>query len=244
MKISRPNSGTDQNAEHQSAKGEKVTSQSRNKRNSLYRQDAATGSLAELIRRFQNGDTGAALTLTNAFEPLLEHEAGQFVKQKLFREKDDAKSQAVLFFLEFISAFRNYEADNGKIAGLIKKYLHDSRIDFGRAAARHCPDCHTVDFEKELEENSPFSRYFPCCEMQADRRLERTFLKKVLSESMQFLTRKERTVVEKIVIENKPPSSVARELRCSTRYLRRLKHRALAKIRLYLETHYPFLRGL
>ncbi|MBR4909224.1 MAG: sigma-70 family RNA polymerase sigma factor [Acidaminococcaceae bacterium] len=201
-------------------------------------------AIGQLICQYQNGDRNAALELANIFDPLLEHETMIFLKQELFREKEDAKSQAVLLFMEFIANFHDFEAANGKIAGLAKKYLHDSRIDLVKSAARHCPDCYTVDFEKELEENSPFSQYFPRCEIQADRELDRKFLKKVLLESMQFLTRKEGTVVKKIILENKPPSSVAQELHCSTRYIRRLKHSALAKMRLYLETHYPALKAI
>lgn len=230
-----------QNTELQKAKESQTITQSRNKRSSLFIQDAAKNSVAEQICRFQNGDTEAALTLLDRFEPLLEREAGHFVKQNLFPEKEDAKGQAVLIFFEFISGFRDFGADNGKIAGLARKYLHDSRLDLARAAARHCPDCYTVDFEKELEDNTPFSQYFPCCEMQADRRLDREFLKSALLESMQVLTRKEKVIVKKIIIENKPPSSVAAELHCSTRYIRRLKQRSLDKMRRYLETHYPCL---
>lgn len=235
---------SDQNAELQKAKESKTITQSRNKRGCLYQQDVETVSLAELIRQSQNGDTDASLTLVRMFEPLLEREAGLFVRHNLFTEKEDAKSQAVLFFFEFISDFYDFTADSNRIAGLIKKYLHDSRIDFGKTAARHCPDCYTMDFEKELEENSPFSQRFPICEMQADRKLERKFLRKVLQESMRILSPKEKTVVEKIIIENKPPSSVAKDLHCSTRYLRRLKQRALARIRQYLEAHYPSLQVL
>ena len=230
-----------QNTELQKAKESQTITQPRKKRSSLCMQDAAKDSVAEQIRRFQNGDTEAALSLLERFKPLLNREADHFVKQKLFPEREDAKGQAVLIFFEFISAFRDFGEDNGNIAGLAKKYLHDSRLDLARAAARHCPDCYTVDFEKELEDNTPFSQYFPCCEMRADRRLDREFLKSALRESMQVLTRKEKTVVKKIIIENKPPSSVAAELHCSTRYIRRLKQRSLAKMRLYLETHYPCL---
>lgn len=230
-----------QNTELQKAKESQTITQSRNKRSSLSLQDAAKNSVAGQISQFQNGDTEAALSLLERFEPLLEREAGHFVRQKLFPEKEDAKGQAILIFFEFISAFRDFGADNGKIAGLAKKYLHDCRLDLARAAARHCPDCYAVDFEKELEDNSPFSHYFPCCEMQADRRLDRKFLTSSLLESMQILTRKEKTVVKKIIIENKPPSSVAAELHCSARYIRRLKQRSLAKMRRYLEAHYPCL---
>lgn len=229
------------NTELQKAKESQTITQSRNKQGGLYIQDTAQNSVAELIRQFREGDTDAALTLVRMFDPLLEHEASRFVGQKLFSEREDAKSQAILIFFEFISAFRDVGADNGKIAGLAKKYLHDSRLDLARSAARHCPDCYAVDFEKELEDNSPFSQYFPSCEMQADRRLDMIFLKSALLESMQILTLKEKLVVKKIIIENKPPSSVAAELHCSTRYIRRLKQRSLARMRQYLEAHYPCL---
>ena len=184
----------------------------------------------------------AGLEMLENFDPLLERAARFFVEKNYCREKEDAKSQAVLLFFEFISSFSDFEADDSKIAGLIKKYLHDSGIDLVRTATRHSPDSYTVDFEKELEENSPFSQCFPCYEMQADRKLDREFLKTALLESMLTLTRKEETVVKKIFIENKPPSSVAADLHCSTRYLRKVKHSALAKMRLYLETHYPALK--
>ena len=235
---------SDQNTELQSVKESKTITQSRNKRNGLRQQDTEAGSLGELICRYQNGDTKAGQGMLKNFDPLLERVARFFVEKKYCREIEDAKSQAVLIFLEFISSFRDFEADDRKIAGLIKKYLHDSGIDLVRNSARHCPDCYTVDFERELEENSPFAQCFPCYEMQADRELDRKFLKKVLLESMQFLTRKEGTVVKKIIIENKPPSSVAEELHCSTRYIRKLKHSALTKMHLYLETHYPALQAL
>ena len=244
MKKSSIHNSADHNSELQSAKESKTITQSPNNSSSLYPRYTAVKQTTELIRKAQNGDTEALLTLLIAFEPLLEREAGRYLAQNLFQEKEDAKSQVIVDFCEFVTAFHNYEAENGKIAGLIKKYLHDCRIDFGKAAARHCPDCYTVDFEKELEENSPFSQSFPCYEMQAERKLDREFLMNALLESMVILTRKEETVVKKIIIENKPPSSVAAELHCSTRYIRKVKHGALTKMRRYLETHYPCLKAL
>lgn len=243
MKRLNNQDGSDQNTELQSAKESKTITQSRNQRNGLCRKDESD-SLGDRIRQYQGGDWEIGESLLKDFEPLLEREAHHFAEQKLFPETEDAKSQATLFFLEFIATFHNFEADNRKIAGLIKKYLHDSRIDMVKSADRHCPDCYTVDFEKELEENSPFSQRFPSYEMPADRKLDRAFLKTALLESMQILTRKEGTVVKKIIIENKPPSSVAEELHCSTRYIRKVKHGALRKMRLYLETHYPCLKAL
>lgn len=243
MKTINNQDSSEQNTELQSVKESKTITQSRNKGYRLCQQ-YSTGSLGERICRYQCGDMKAGVGMLEDFNPLLERVARFFVKKKYCREKEDAKSQAVLLFLEFISSFRDFEADDRKIAGLIKKYLHDSGIDLVKVAARHSPDSYTVDFEKEMEENSPFAQRFPCYEMQADRELDRKFLKKVLLESMQFLTRKEGTVVKKIIIENKPPSSVAEELHCSTRYIRKLKHSALTKMRLYLETHYPALQAL
>ena len=234
---------SDQNAELQQEKESQTITQSRKKESSPCPQETAVDSLAKLIINAQNGETDSYLTLFSMFDPLFDREAGRYLDNNLFPEKEDAKSQVILDFCEFITAFRHFEFDNGKIAGLIKKYLHDCRIDFGKAAARHCPDSYTIDFEKELEENSPFSQFFPCCEMQAEREIDKKFLISALQESMQILTRKEETVVKKIIIENKPPSSVARELRCSTRYLRKLKQSALTKMRLYLDAHYPCLRN-
>ena len=244
MKIINKQKCSEQNAGLQSAKESKTITQSRNKRNRLCQQYNKTGSLGERICRYQGGDMKAGLGILKDFDPLLERVARFFVEKKYCREIEDAKSQAVLIFFEFISSFRDFEADERKIAGLIKKYLHDSGVDLVKVAARHSPDSYTVDFEKELEENSPFSQCFPIYEMQADRQLDRNFLKKVLLESMKFLTLKEGAVVKKIIIENKPPSSVAEELHCSARYVRKLKQSALAKMRLYLETHYPALKAM
>ena len=228
-------------SELQPAKELKIITQSRSRKGSVTLSDTASGSLAERIRQSQNGDTKATLEIIRMLNPLLEREAARMTEQNLFSEKEDAKSEAVTTLLEFIGFFSDFDADNSRIAGLIKKYLHDTRINRVKAAERHCPECYYVDFEKELEENSAFAKSFPCCEMQAEHYLEQKFTKLALLESMQILSAKEETVLKKIIIENKPPSSVAKELRCSTRYLRKIRQHALSKMRLYLETHYPSL---
>ncbi len=202
------------------------------------------GQLAEAIRKAQNGDTEATMALARKFEPLLEREANCMVQQKLYPEKEEAKSETVKNFLEFIYAFHDFNADDNYIAGRLKKYLHSSRLNQIKAMERHCPNCYLVDFEKELEENSPFSQAFPCYEIQADGNLEKAFRKTALLEAMQILTRKEKTIVKKYFLENKPPSLIAKELHCSTRYLRKVKLRALLKMRIYLEKHYPGLHVL
>ena len=202
------------------------------------------GQLAVEIRKAQNGETKATMALARKFEPLLEREAIRMVQQNLYPEKDEAKSEAVKNFLEFIHAFHDFDADDNYIAGRLKKYLHGSRLNQIKAMERHCPNCYLVDFEKELEENSPFSQAFPCYEIQADDNLEKAFRKTALLEAMQILTKKEETVVKKYFLENKPPSLIAKELHCSTRYLRKVKLRALLKMRIYLEKHYPGLRVL
>ena len=199
------------------------------------------GQLAGEIRKAQNGETEAIMVLARKFEPLLEREAIRMVQQKLYSEQEEAKSEAVKNFLEFIYAFNDFDADDNRIAGRIKRYLHDNRINQIKAMERHCPNCYLVDFEKEPEENSPFSQALPCCEIQADDKLEKAFRRTALLEAMQILTRKEETVVKKCFLENKPPSLIAKELHCSTRYLRKVKLRALLKMRIYLENHYPGL---
>lgn len=198
--------------------------------------------LAEQIRRSQNGDTDATMALVRTFKPLLEREAKRLAAQNVIPEISDAKSEAVMNFLDLLGAFRMFEASDRQVAGLVKKYLHDVRINLLISNRRHCPESLCVDFGREEEEDSPYSRFFPRCEPQAEKNLEREFLARALLESMQILSRKEEAVVKKIILENKPPSSVAKELRCSTRYLRRLKQRSLAKMRAWLETHYPTLR--
>ena len=214
------------------------------KKDSGCRKECKNKALATEIRKAQEGDTKATLGLTCKFDPLLEREAVRMVEQKLYAEKEDAKSEAVTNFLEFIYAYEDFDADDNRIAGLIKKYLHDIRVNQVKAAEKHCPDSYCVDFEKELEENTPFSKSFPCCEIQADDKLERAFRKTALLEAMQILTRKEETIVKKYFIENKPPSLIAKELHCSTRYLRKAKLRALIKMSLYLENHYPGLQAM
>ena len=228
---------------HTEGKLQTIT-QSPVKKDAGCRKEPKTKVLAAEIRKAQEGDTKATIGLTCKFDPLLEREAVRMTEQSLYSEKEDAKSEAVKNFLEFIYAFDDFDADDNRIAGLIKKYLHDIRINQTKAAEKHCPDCYYVDFERELEENSPFSKSFPCCEMQADERLERAFRRTALLEAMQILTRKEETIVKKYFIENKPPSLIAKELHCSTRYLRKAKQRALVKMRFYLEQHYPGLRAM
>lgn len=196
----------------------------------------------ELIRQYKNGDKNSICVLNEAFEPLLNKEASRMMKTGRFQEFDEAKSQTVLFYLEFIDAFSKWDLPDAKIPGLLKKYLHDSLVDFLRVESRHCPPCYTVDFAAEVEANSPFSKLFPVAEMDLEEALERQFRNKALREAMQQLTKKEIFIVKKIVLENKPPSSVAQEFHCSTRYVRRLRQHALEKMRLYLETHYPSLR--
>ena len=208
------------------------------------RKESQKRLLATEIRKAQDGNTEATMGLTRKFDPLLEHEALRIMEQKLYSEKEDAKSEAVINFLTFIYEFDDFDADDSRIAGLIKKYLHDIRINQVKAAERHCPACYYVDFEKELEENSPFSHAFPCCEMPVEEKLEKEFRKTALLEAMQILTRKEETIVKKYFIENKPPSLIAKDLHCSTRYLRKAKQNALAKMRIYLETQYPGLRAM
>ena len=237
---------TENSARHttvlQSVKETKATAQPHRTKGSADRNVSPSHLLAEQIRRSQNGDTDAAMALINAFDPLLEREAKRLTEQNLFPEKSDAKHEAITNFLDLIGSFRMFDADDNQIAGFVKKYLHDIRINLLKSNSRHCPDCHYVDFEKELEEDSPYSRFFPRCELQAEEKLEREFRIRALQKSMQILTRKEEAAVKKIILENKPPSSVAKELHCSTRYLRRLKQRSLAKMRVWLETNYPTLR--
>ena len=227
----------------QSAKKIKTNTQPQRTKGSACLNVAPSHLLAEQIRQSQNGDTDATMALISAFDPLLEREAKRLTEQNLFPEKSDAKNEAITNFLDLIGAFRLFEADDNQIAGFVKKYLHDIRINLLKSNSRHCPDCHYVDFEKELEEDSPYSRFFPRCELRAEEKLEREFITRALLKSMQILTRKEEFAVKKIILENKPPSSVAKELHCSTRYLRRLKQRSLAKMRIWLETHYPTLRA-
>lgn len=230
-----------QNPELQAAKESQTITKTPGKNGSCRKQDAKTVSLSELIRNSQNRDPEATLTLIHLFSPLLEREARLMTEQALSPEKEDAKSDVVTAFLDFIEIFHDFGADDSRVSGLIKKYLHDSRIDKLKAARRHCPDSCQIDFEKEIEENSPFAQYFPRYEMQADDRLEREFVKRAMCEAFQVLSRKEKFVLKKYFIENKPPSSVARELHCSTRYLRKIRQSALSRLRLYLEAHYPSL---
>ena len=242
MATSISKNSAEQNQALQTERKLQTTTQSPAKHKADCRKDSEkTGQLAKEIRKAQNGDTEATMGLARKFEPLLERESIRMVQQNLYSEKEEAKSETVKNFLEFIYAFDGLDADDNRIAGLIKKYLHDIRFNQVKAMERHCPGCFLVDFEKELEENSPFSQFFPCCELQADREMDRKFLLSALQESMQILTGKEITVVKKIIIENKPPSLIAQELHCSTRYLRKVRLRALSKMRIYLEDHYPGL---
>jgi RNA polymerase sigma factor (sigma-70 family) len=244
MVTSNIKNSAEQNCALHAEKELQTTTQPPVKKDAGCRKEPKTKVLAAEIRKAQDGDTKATMRLTCKFAPLLEREAARMTEQSLYSEKEDAKSEAVLNFLEFIYSFDDFDADDNRIAGLIKKYLHDIRINQAKAAEKHCPDCYCVDFERELEENSPFSKSFPCCEMQADDKLERAFRRTALLEAMQILTRKEETIVKKYFIENKPPSLIAKELHCSTRYLRKAKQRALVKMRFYLEQHYPGLRAM
>ena len=208
--------------------------------------DAASPAtpLGEWIRQSQNGDPDATLTLLHQFEPLLEQEAHRLMRQGLCPEYQDAKSEIVLLFLEFIDIFPETVTDDARIPGLIKTYLHNERMDMAEKAKRHEPESFAVDFEKETEEESPFSRFFPRCEMREDEELYRAFQKRALREAISKLKEKEIYIVKKYYLENKPPSLIAEELHCSTRYVRKVRQTALEKIRRYLETHYPEFRAL
>ena len=221
-----------------------AVTQTRDRNCSMDRPDATEPDLKKLIRLYQNGDTQATLVLTDFFRPLLEKEAARLMGQTYIQSHEDAKSQAILHFLEFLETFRSWDMDSKKVPGLAKKYLHDLRLDAADRAKRHCPDCYTVNFEKELVENTPFSQQFPCYEMETDDQLDARFRSRVLTESMNILTPKERYVIQNLFTENKSPSRIAGEMQCSTRYLRRLKLNALNRMRQYLETHYPLLKAL
>lgn len=245
MAILNTKNSAEQNQALQSERKLQTTTQSPAKHEADCRKESEkTAQLAGEIREAQNGDTEATMGLARKFEPLLEREAIRMVQQKLYSEKEEAKSEAVKIFLEFIYAFHDFDADDNRIAGRLKKYMHSCRLNQIKAMERHCPNCYLVDFEKELEENSPFSQALPCCEIQADDKLEKAFRRTALLEAMQILTRKEETVIKKYFLENKPPSLIAKELHCSTRYLRKVKLRALFKMRIYLEKHYPGLHVL
>lgn len=205
---------------------------------------SATPPWGELIRQSQNGDCKATLTLLRHFETLLDHEAQCLVHQGLFTEFQDAKSEIVLLFLELISSFRGPVKSDTTIPGLFKKYLHNERMELAKKAKRHCPDSYAVDFEKEMAENSPFSQLFPRYVIQEDENLNRDFQRRALREALKTLTEREIFIVKKHYLENKPPSQIARELRCSTRYVRKVRQTALEKLRRYLETHYPSFRAL
>lgn len=205
---------------------------------------SAATPLGELIRRARKKDLDAMLTLLRQFEPLLEQEARRLMRQGLFPEYQDAKSQSVLLFLELIDTFPETVTDDARIPGLIKTYLHNERMDMAEKSKRHDPESHAVDFEKEMEEDSPFSRFFPRYEIREDEMLYRAFQKRALREAISKLKEKEIYVVKKYYLENKPPSLIAKELQCSTRYIRKVRQTALEKIRLYLETNYPSFRAL
>ena len=205
---------------------------------------SAATPLGEWIRRSQNGDLDATLTLLRQFEPLLEQEAHRLMRQGLCQEYQDAKSEIVLLFLEFIDIFPKKITDDARIPGLIKTYLHNERMDMAEKAKRHNPESFAVDFEKEMEEDSPFSRFFPRYEIREDEQLYRAFQKRALREAISKLKEKEIYIVKKYYLENKPPSLIAEELHCSTRYVRKVRQTALEKIRRYLETHYTSFRVL
>ncbi|MBQ9571997.1 MAG: sigma-70 family RNA polymerase sigma factor [Acidaminococcaceae bacterium] len=204
----------------------------------------ATPLWGELICRSQNGDCEATLNLLRHFEALLDHEARCMVRQGIFTEFQDAKSETVLLFLEFIARFRQLVKNDATIPGLFKRYLHNERIELAEKAQRHCPDGYSVDFEKELAENSPFSQLFPRYEMQEDESLYRKFRSLALREALKTLNEREIFIVKKHYLENKPPSQIAKELHCSTRYVRKIKQTALEKLRRYLEDRYPSFRAL
>ena len=199
--------------------------------------------LKKLIRLYQNGDTQATLILTDLFRPLVEKETFRLLGQPSIQSREEAQNQAILHFLEFLDTFRSWNLDNKKVPGLAKKYLHDLRINNAYREQRHSPDCYTVDFEKELLENTPFSHQFPRYEMETDDQLDARFRSFALMKSIEILTPKEKYVIQNLFTENKSPSLVAGELHCSTRYLRRLKLTALGKMRQYLETYYPSLKA-
>ena len=205
---------------------------------------SATTPWGEWIRRSQNGDLDATLTLLRQFEPLLEQEAHRLMRQGLCPEYQDAKSEIVLLFLELINIFPKTVTDDARIPGLIKTYLHNERMDMAEKAKRHNPESFAVDFEQEMEENSPFSRFFPRCEILEDEELYRAFQKRALRKAISKLKEKEIYIVKKYFLENKPPTLIAEELHCSTRYVRKVRQKALEKIRRYLETHYPEFRAL
>lgn len=204
----------------------------------------STPPWGELILRSQNGDCKATLVLLRHFEALLDHEAQCLVRQGLFTEFQDAKSEAVLLLLDFIAHFRGPVKNDATIPGLFKRYLHNERMELAAKAQRHCPDSYTVDFEKELAENSPFSRLFPRYEVAEEEGLYLEFQRRALREALGTLTEKEIYIVKKHYLENKPPSQIARELHCSTRYVRKVRQTALKKLRRYLETCYPSFRAL
>ncbi|MBO6264800.1 MAG: hypothetical protein J6M57_02190, partial [Acidaminococcaceae bacterium] len=139
------------------------------------RKDTQTAGLAELIRLYRNGSTKASLTLGDMFRPLLEKEAEKLVKANLATSPEDGLSLAILLFFEFLDVFRKTDVTDERIPSLLKKYLHDLRINKSYSTKRHCPDCYAVDFEKELADCTPFSKKFPCYEMETDDQLDARF---------------------------------------------------------------------
>lgn len=198
----------------------------------------------EIILRSQSGDTDATLKLLTQFRSLLLYEARQYVNQSLQIEPEDALSTMILLFLEFIRSFHKKEISDKKIPGLFKKYLHDKRLDLQASRKRHCPDSYAVDYEAEIMQNSDFAKQFPCekprmIEDLADREIQQDLFR-----ALHRLKPEEKQVLRGLFFKKMTQTQLAEEMHYSTRYIRKIKERALQKLRCALAGKYPErLRG-
>lgn len=198
-----------------------------------------TPSWASLIRRAQKGDSQATLKLIRSFASLLRYEARLHTRQCLNAETEDALSTMTLLFLEFIDLFDKFDIPDEKIPGLFKKHLHDKRLDLQLRERRHCPDCYCVDYAGEMEANTEFSRQFPKELPHTLEDMARRQEIEDLRKAMLRLKPAERQVLDALFLKRQTQEVTARQLHCSPRYVRKLKERGLARLRLLLKHRYP-----
>lgn len=198
-----------------------------------------TPAWGDMIRRAQKGDSQAALELIRSFASLLRYEAKLHTRQCLAAEAEDSLSTMTLLFLEFIDLFDKFDIADEKIPGLFKKYLHDKRLDLQLSERRHCPDCFCVDYTGEIEANTEFSRQFPKEFPHTLEDMARRQEIEDLRKAMFRLKPEEQQVLNALFMQGQTQEATARQLHCSTRYVRKLKARALTRLRLILKSRYP-----
>lgn len=186
----------------------------------------------EWIRRAREGDTEATKLFCLAAEPLIRF----LCERRLLTDrlgKDEVRSMAALAMIEFLMTY-NGNIRNRKAPFILWRYVRCDLLDNLRNQDSRnkfeLPETHRR--RSGAETNLTLADWKdPNPEIEPEQVLLKEEFNAQVHNAMRSLNRYEKTVIHSYYFERKSIGEISREMGCSPQYIRRLRRKALVRLR-------------